>query len=111
MPSSSEELDEFYRFFTVSGTGHCGGGDGAHVIGQASDEVSSYDPKENILMAIVDWVENDNAPETIIGTKYVNDTQSLGVEFKRAHCKYPKRNQYKGTGDPHAIESWECVDI
>ncbi|KAF3033065.1 Tannase and feruloyl esterase [Didymella heteroderae] len=110
MGLSSDELDEFYRFFTVSGTGHCGGGDGAHVIGQASNEVSSYDPKENILMAIVDWVENGNAPETIIGTKYVNDTQSLGVEFKRAHCKYPKRNHYKGEGDAHLIESWECVD-
>jgi feruloyl esterase len=110
MGLSSEELDDFYRFFTVSGTGHCGGGDGAHVIGQGSNEVSSYDPKENILMAIVDWVENGNAPETIIGTKYVNDTQSLGVEFKRAHCKYPKHNQYKGTGDAHLVESWECID-
>lgn len=111
MDLSSDELDDFYRFFTVSGTGHCGGGDGAHVIGQASNEVSSYDPKENILMAIVDWVENGNAPETLIGTKYINDTQSLGVEFQRAHCKYPKRNQYKGQGDPHVVESWECVDI
>ena len=88
-----------------------GGGDGAHVIGQNSNEVSSYDPKENILMAIVDWVEKGNAPETIIGTKFVNDTQSLGVEFQRAHCKYPKRNQYKGEGDPNVIGSWECVDI
>ncbi|KAJ4336556.1 Feruloyl esterase [Ascochyta clinopodiicola] len=111
MGLSSDELDSFYRFFTVSGTGHCGGGDGAHVIGQATDEVSTYDPKENILMAIVDWVEKDNAPETLIGTKYVNDTMSLGVEFQRAHCKYPKRNQYKGEGDPNVIGSWECVDI
>lgn len=110
MDLSSDELDEFYRYFTVSGTGHCGGGDGAHVIGQASNEVSSYDPKENILMAIVDWVENGNAPETLIGTKYVNDTQNLGVQFQRAHCKYPKRNQYKGQGDPNVIDSWECVD-
>ncbi|KAF1926252.1 tannase and feruloyl esterase [Didymella exigua CBS 183.55] len=110
MGLSSDELDEFYRFFTVSGTGHCGGGDGAHVIGQASDEVTTYDPKENILMAIVDWVENGNAPETLIGTKYVNDTQSLGVKFQRAHCKYPKHNQYKGEGDANLIESWECVD-
>jgi feruloyl esterase len=111
MGLTSDQLDEFYRFFTVSGTGHCGGGDGAHAIGQASDELSTYDPKENILMAIVDWVENGNAPQTIIGTKYVNDTKSLGVEFQRAHCKYPKRNQYKGEGDANLIESWECVDI
>lgn len=111
MGLSSAELDSFYRFFTVSGTSHCSGGDGAHAIGQGTDEVNSLDPKENILMAMVDWVERGNAPETIIGTKFVNDTQSLGVEFQRAHCKYPKRNQYKGEGDPNVIGSWECVDI
>lgn len=110
MGLSSDELDSFYRFFTISGTSHCGGGDGAHMIGQASNEVTSYDPKENVLMAIVAWVEKDQAPETLIGTKYVNDTQSLGVKFKRAHCKYPKRNQYKGEGDPTVVGSWECVD-
>ncbi|KAL6705935.1 Feruloyl esterase [Coniothyrium glycines] len=110
MGLSPAELDEFYRYFLVSGTGHCGGGEGAHAIGQASDEVNSYDPKENILMALVDWVENGNAPETLVGTRWVNDTQSLGIEFQRAHCKYPKRNQYKGEGNPNAVESWECVD-
>ncbi|KAJ8107527.1 hypothetical protein OPT61_g8803 [Boeremia exigua] len=107
MGLSSDELDEFYRFFTVSGTSHCTGGDGAHAIGQASNEVNSYNPKENILMAIVDWVEKGNAPETLIGTKWVNNTQSLGVQFQRAHCKYPKRNQYKGEGNPDLKESWE----
>jgi feruloyl esterase len=111
MGLSSSELDDFYRFFTVSGTGHCGGGDGAHAIGQGSDEVYSYDPKENVLMALVDWVEKGNAPETLIGTKFVNDTVSLGVEFQRAHCKYPKRNKYKGTGNATEIDSWECVDL
>lgn len=110
MGLSSDELDEFYRYFTISGTGHCRGGDGAHAIGQGPGEVNSYDPSENVLMAMVDWVENNNAPETIIGTKYVNDTQSLGIKFQRAHCKFPKRNQYKGEGDPNLVGSWECVD-
>jgi feruloyl esterase len=111
MGLSPEELDDFYRYFSVSGTGHCSGGDGAHAIGQSTNEVSSLEPKENVLMALVDWVENGNAPESLIGTKYVNDTKSLGVKFQRAHCKYPKRNQYTGEGDPNAIDSWECVDL
>ncbi|KAF1914111.1 feruloyl esterase B precursor [Ampelomyces quisqualis] len=111
MGLSSDELDDFYRYFSVSGTGHCTGGNGAHAIGQRTGEVNSYEPKENVLMALVDWVENGNAPETLIGTKFVNNTQSLGVEFQRAHCKYPKRNQYKGEGDPKAIDSWACVDL
>ena len=110
MGLSSAELDSFYRFFTVSGTGHCGAGNGANAIGQSTGEVNSLDPRENVLMAMVEWVEKGNAPETIIGTKFVNDTQSLGIQFQRAHCKYPKRNQYKGTGNPNVVESWECVD-
>lgn len=111
MGLSPAKLDDFYRYFSISGTGHCGGGDGAHAIGQGSDEFNGLEPRQNVLMAIVDWVENGNAPETLIGTKFVNDTEALGVDFQRAHCKYPKRNQYKGQGDPKAIDSWECVDL
>ncbi|KAF1851312.1 feruloyl esteras-like protein B [Cucurbitaria berberidis CBS 394.84] len=110
MGLSSAELDSFYRYFTVSGTGHCSGGDGAHAIGQSSAESNSYKPSENILMAMVDWVENGNAPETLIGTKWVNNTRTLGIAFQRAHCKYPKRNQYKGQGNPDVVGSWECID-
>lgn len=110
MKLSPSQLDEFYRYFLVSGTGHCSGGDGASAIGQQTGSVNSLSPKENVLMAIVDWVEKGQAPETIIGTRWVNNTQSLGVDYQRAHCKYPKRNQYKGRGDPKAIDSWECVE-
>jgi feruloyl esterase len=110
MGLSSSQLDDFYRFFRVSGTGHCGGGEGAHAIGQGTGEVNSLDPKENVLLALVDWVENGSAPETLIGTHWVNDTLSLGVDFQRAHCKYPKRNQYQGSGYPNILESWECVE-
>ncbi len=52
--------------------GHCGGGDGAFAFGQQGVEVTTLDPQNNILLSIVDWVENGNAPETITGTKYVN---------------------------------------
>ena len=110
MNATTEQLDDFYRFFRVSGTGHCTGGDGAHAIGQRSSDFSGVDPSHNVLMAVVDWVENGNAPETIIGTKFVNDTVSLGIQLQRAHCKFPKRNQYKGSGNPNVPESWECVD-
>jgi feruloyl esterase len=111
MGLSSIELDEFYRFFRISGTGHCSGGDGASVIGQNGDSVDSVDPQRNVLMAVVDWVENGVAPETVIGAKWVNGTKELGIEYERAHCKWPKRNVYKGVGDPKVIESWECVDV
>ena len=72
MPPS--ELDDFYRFFRISGMGHCRGGDGAWQIGQQASGATNAtdDPQHNILMRIVDWVENGNGPETVTGTKFVN---------------------------------------
>lgn len=110
MGKTPAQLDDFYRFFRISGTGHCTGGDGASVIGQDFGSVQSLDPKENVLMAVVDWVEKGNAPETITGTHWVNGTESAGVDYKRAHCKYPKRNMYMGKGDPKAVDSWKCIN-
>lgn len=52
--------------------GHCGGGVGAHAIGQTEAEVSTLDPQNNVLLRMVDWVENGNAPVTVTGTKYIN---------------------------------------
>jgi feruloyl esterase len=53
-------------------SGHCDGGVGAHAIGQTSAEVSTLDPQNNVLLRIIDWVENGNAPITVTGTKYIN---------------------------------------
>lgn len=107
MNTSSQELDKFYRYFRVSGGGHCGGGDGASNIGQS---YTSFDTlHDNILLKIVDWVEDGNPPETIRGTKFVNDTTSLGVSFQRDHCRYPFRNMYGGNGTSNRAEDWKCV--
>jgi feruloyl esterase len=58
--------------FADQNPGHCGGGEGAFAFGQQGVEVTILDPQHNVLLSIVDWVENGNAPETITGTKYVN---------------------------------------
>lgn len=66
---------------------------------------------DNIIWNMVDWVENGNAPDTILGTKYWYDEPSLGLEFQRAHCRFPYRTTYDGTGDPDLPGSWSCVYI
>ncbi|PVF96123.1 tannase and feruloyl esterase, partial [Serendipita vermifera] len=109
MHANSDQLDAFYRYFRVSGTGHCSGGEGASKIGQSIGDSPYEDPQNNILARIVDWVENGKAPETIRGTKFVNDTQSLGVQFARNHCKYPARNVYRGDGVTNDETQWRCV--
>jgi feruloyl esterase len=56
----------------------------------------------------MNWVENGTAPDSIIATKYANDTEHSVVSRQRPLCPYPKQAQYKGIGDPNAPDSWEC---
>jgi len=109
MNLNSAQLDDFYRFFRISGMGHCSGGVGAWNFGQTGTAVSEMGRQDNVLMAIVAWVENGVAPEFLRGTKYVNDQKSQGVAFQRKHCKYPARNVYVGPGNYTKPGAWECV--
>jgi feruloyl esterase len=113
MGLQSSELDSFYRFFRISGLGHCAGGPGASFIGQRGGSFANADPQENVLMAMVEWVEKGRAPDSITGTAYVPGTASGTnpgqVAFKRKHCKYPGRNVYSGKGDPTSPDSWHCI--
>lgn len=104
----SDELDEFYRYFRISGMGHCSGGSGAYNIGNRQSSFAGDEPEGNVLAAMVRWVEEGIAPEYVLGTAYVDAGKTV-VAFKRKHCKYPLRNKYKSTGDADDAESWECV--
>ncbi|RAK99958.1 tannase and feruloyl esterase [Aspergillus ibericus CBS 121593] len=112
MQMSSSRLDGFFRFFRISGMGHCNSGPGAWGIGQGGGPVAMAIPFEregSVLAALVDWVERDIPPDTIRGTKFVNDTPALGVELQRDHCRYPLRNTYVG-GNSSFPGSWRCLD-
>ncbi|TRM69903.1 Tannase/feruloyl esterase [Schizophyllum amplum] len=96
------ELDGFYRFFPISGMSHCTGGDGAHKIGNAQDGVAGTRPDENVLMALVQWVEEGVAPEVVRGA---NTNQT----YWRAHCKWPQTNKYVGPGSYEDESAWQCA--
>jgi feruloyl esterase len=87
MGATTAELDSFTRFFRISGMGHCSGGPGAFMIGQGSQKGVPYEPQFNVLAAIVSWVEEGKAPEVIEGTKFVNDSATAGISFRRRHCR------------------------
>uniref|UniRef100_A0A093V979 Carboxylic ester hydrolase n=1 Tax=Talaromyces marneffei PM1 TaxID=1077442 RepID=A0A093V979_TALMA len=94
--TSPSELDSFYRFFPISGMSHCSPGAGASYIGQGLGTYvpgSEHHPEDNVLMAMVQWVEEGIAPEFVRGTKLARDGS---VEYTRKHCKFPKRNVYVG---------------
>lgn len=93
MHASPRELDDFIRFFRISGMFHCNSGPGAWVIGQGGGDSAAGVPfkcANNVLAALVDWVEGGLAPDTIEGTKFVNDNVTLGLSFQRRHCRLGK---------------------
>ena len=66
------------RLFMVPGMGHCGGGPG---------------PNEwDKLTALVDWVENGNAPEYVVATHSTDEV----VDNERPICAFPELAVYTG---------------
>jgi len=103
-------LDSFYRLFTIPGMSHCLGGPGAWQFGQSGTDISGLanDTSHNILLALVDWVENDRAPAGIVGTKFVNDDVAEGVDSQRLHCPYPSKSVLNVGGNHTQAAGWEC---
>ncbi|KAL1625577.1 hypothetical protein SLS56_007236 [Neofusicoccum ribis] len=112
MRYSYADTDEFFRFFRVSGMNHCNSGPGAWVLGQGGGAPAAgipFTPANNVLAAMVAWVEDAAPPDSITGTKFAGDVVADGVAFQRRHCMYPRRNTFLGDGrDPNDPDSWEC---
>lgn len=79
---------DWSRLFLVPGMGHCGGG-------SALDQF-------DMLSAIVDWVENDKAPASVVATGRAFPGRS------RPLCPLPQHAHYKGSGNPDDAANFEC---
>jgi len=66
------------RLYLAPGMGHCRGGPGP----------DSWDK----LAPLVDWVENDQAPESIVATHSTNGE----IDNERPLCTYPQQARYTG---------------
>jgi feruloyl esterase len=82
------------RLFMVPGMYHCSGGPGPNTF--------------DALTPLVNWVEKDVAPDTIIATKFVNDTPPA-VEMTRPLCVFPKVAKYNGSGSTSLAQNFTCV--
>ena len=60
------------------------------------------------LAALVSWVENGTVPETILATKYINDTPPA-VQMTRPLCVFPKVAKDKGSGSTDDAANFTCV--
>jgi feruloyl esterase len=53
----------------------------------------------------VTWVENGTAPETILATKFVDDTP----QTTRPLCVFPKVAKYSGRGSTNDAANFTCI--
>ena len=118
--NSPDVLNESLRTFMVPGMAHCIGGPGAW----AADYIG----------AIVDWVENDVAPDRIVAEhphelSFLESQVAIAGElvnwsdaileaseamegrkrFSRPLCPYPQYAQYRGSGDTNDAANFDCV--
>jgi feruloyl esterase len=73
---------------------HCKGGPGANVF--------------DLLTPLVQWVEQDIAPDTVLATHYVNNDPEQGVAFTRPLCSYPQEAVYEESGNPNDAANFVC---
>ncbi|PWY86460.1 tannase and feruloyl esterase [Aspergillus sclerotioniger CBS 115572] len=118
-------IDDFYRFFLIPGMEHCtstpsdqdapfymnGDSQAGSLSGTVYGVPGFNDSKHDLILAMVDWVENDNAPSYLIPTKYKNDDVADGVDKQRPICPHPQLAKYNGTGDVNSAENWHCSTL
>ena len=81
---------DFMRLFMIPGMAHCAGGLGP----------DQYDA----VTAVIDWVEKDVAPDSLVARKIVGGT----VTRSRPLCPYPEVARYKGQGSTDDSANFEC---
>ncbi|SDA03118.1 BZ3500_MvSof-1268-A1-R1_Chr11-1g03313 [Microbotryum saponariae] len=109
-------VDHSFRHFAVPGMLHCGGGNGAYHLGQASQrdislggsaQSASFTAKDDMILALIAWVEKNQAPDSLVGVNYVNGDKRQGVAFERLVCSWPKMG-YHMAGDSNKASSFSC---
>jgi pimeloyl-ACP methyl ester carboxylesterase len=117
---STASTQDFFRLFVIPGMKHCSGGDGAFAV--------------DYLSYLEDWVDNNHAPDRVVGT-HIDDNYLLQhseddgsstkdriwlaalklpfpldpaapVRFTRPAYPYPLLTKYLGSGDPSDADSF-----
>ncbi len=91
------DAGDFARFYPVPGMAHCGGG----------PSTDRFD----LFAALVDWVERDRPPQTVIATVRADNgelPQGWSPTRSRPLCDWPKVARYRGAGDLESAASFIC---
>ncbi len=102
----ADAVDPFYRLFMGTGVDHCGGGLGPNAIGSTFGlPAPQRDAEHDVMEALARWIEEGEAPEQIIATRYGEDGS---VVAQRPWCVFPKVARWDGQGDRTKVESYSC---
>jgi feruloyl esterase len=89
-----QRTQSYARLYMVPGMFHCSGGPGPNTF--------------DALTPLLTWVETSVAPQTIVATKFVNDTPPA-VQMTRPLCVFPKVAKYNGSGSTSIAANFTCV--
>jgi hypothetical protein len=89
---NGKSTGDFARLFMVPGMTHCGGGVGPD--------------RNDAVTAVIDWVEKNKAPDTLIASKVTNGE----VVRTRPLCPYPQVARYSGQGSIDDATNFRCVE-
>jgi feruloyl esterase len=73
------------RLYMVPGMPHCGGGEGVNQFGGSGSQISIGAPDQDLLSAVVEWVERGKAPQGIAAVRLENGR----VTRERLLCPWP----------------------
>ncbi len=85
---------DFVRLFAVPGMAHCSGG-------PATDQFDAFS-------AVVEWVERDLAPDSILATAGDN---TPWPHRTRPLCPFPKQVRYTGEGSIEDASNFVCTAV
>lgn len=89
----AKQTSAFARLYLAPGVAHCSGGPGPQPTG--------------VLDALVAWVEEGRAPETLTA---VRRDQSGAITRSRPLCQYPLVARYRGTGSTDDARNFVCAE-
>jgi len=98
---SLAKTQSFFRFFIVPGLGHVGGGIGLTNFGQRLQDTDN-----DILTAMINWVENGTAPNKFIASGYDKVNKD---RFERPVFPYPIFPKYIG-GNSNLSSSYKGIN-
>lgn len=101
-------VDTFVRLYMVPGMQHCNGGPGADSFGQESYDPP--DPRQNMRLALEEWVEKNTAPVSITAAKFASKDPEHHPVMTRPLCPYPSAAKYKGSGDTNDAANFVCAE-